>query len=144
MVPDYMRFIQVNNFKFDPLAEAPSIPYALAYDTGRMSGSSYYIVQLKGPVTQSMKDELMAAGMTLLHYVNYNAFVVSMDAKAAAFASDLPCVRWCGVFEPAYKLSPRLSEDYDAIVQASFDQNLAGPSTSDVRASLHDAKSSGY
>lgn len=143
MVPDYMRFIQVNNFKFDPLAEAPSIPYALAYDTGRMSGSSYYIVQLKGPVTQSMKDELMAAGMILLHYVNYNAFVVSMDAKAAAFASDLPCVRWCGVFEPAYKLSPRLSEDYDAIVQASFDQNLAGPSTSDVRASLHEAKSSG-
>ena len=29
---DYMRFIQVNNFRFDPLAETPDIPSPLSYD----------------------------------------------------------------------------------------------------------------
>ena len=142
VVPGYMRFIQVNDFKFDPLAETPSIPEGLAYDTSRMSGPSYFIVQFKGPVTQSMKNELMAAGFTLLHYINYNSFVVRSDMKIAASASDVPSVRWCGVFEPAYKLSPRLSEDYDALVQTLLDSSLAGPSTSDTRASLYAAKSS--
>src|SRR5437867_9873235 len=119
-VPDYMTFVTINNFKFDPRAQTPSIPASLRFDTVPRDQQFYYIVQFNGPVTPAMKSMLAATGVTILQYLAYNAFVVRADGPAIDRATALPVVRWSGVFQPAYKLSPRLSDDYDAIMQSAL------------------------
>lgn len=66
-LPDYMRYILVNNFKFDPLRETPSIPDSLRYDSIPMGSPFYYVVQFGGPITPAMKRDLEATGATLLY-----------------------------------------------------------------------------
>src|SRR5207244_859565 len=88
----------------------------------------YYIVQFNGPVTPAMKNLLSSTGVTILQYIAYNAFVVRADGPAIDRASALPIVRWTGVFEPAYKLSPRLSDQYGEIAQRAMDRERTGDS----------------
>ncbi len=115
---DYMRFININGFEFDPLEGVPDLPEGLEYDSSKTVGLAYYIVQFNGPITRTMKEDLSETGATVLHYVSYNAFVVRADKATVERAEDLSAVRWVGLFEPAYKLSPRLAEDYDSLVDS--------------------------
>ena len=78
-VPDYMKFVTINNFKFDPLAQTPSIPASLRFDTVPRDQQFYYIVQFNGPVTPAMKAMLASTGVTILQYIAYNAFIVRAD-----------------------------------------------------------------
>src|SRR2546428_2209538 len=127
-VPDYMKYIAINNFKFDPLAQTPSIPASLRYDTVPRDQQFYYIVQFNGPVTPAMKSMLAATGVTILQYLAYNAFVVRADGPAIDRAAALPVVRCSGVFQPAYKLSPRLSDEYGVITQRAMERERNGDS----------------
>src|SRR5438445_6456791 len=127
-VPDYMKFVTINNFQFDPLAQTPSIPASLRFDTVPRDQQFYYIVQFNGPVTPAMKSMLAATGVTILQYLAYNAFVVRADGPAIDRAAALPIVRWTGVFEPAYKLSPRLSDEFGAIAQRAMERERNGDS----------------
>ncbi len=127
-VPDYMKFVTINNLKFDPLAATPSIPDSLRYDTIPRDQPFYYIVQFNGPVTSAMKAMLASTGVTILQYLAYNAFVVRADGPAIDRAAALPIVRWTGVFEPAYKLSPRLSDEFGAIAQRAMERERNGDS----------------
>jgi len=127
-----MKYIIINNFKFDPLGATPSIPASLRYDTVPRDRSLYYIVQFNGPVTPAMKSLLASTGVTILQYIPYNAFVVRGDGPAMDRAATLPVVRWTGVFEPAYKLSPRLSDDYEAMLQRLADTQLNSAQTPDA------------
>lgn len=115
--PEYMNYIQVNDLRFDPLAGGPSIPSTLKYSSISSSVPAYYIVQFKGPITSEMKAALSGTGASILGYVNYNAFVVRADGPSIERANDLGSVRWVGMFEPAYKLSPRLSPQFDQLLQ---------------------------
>lgn len=123
---DYMRYIVVNDYRFDPLAETPDIPASLRYDRVGANQPAYYLVQFKGPVTEAMKKGLEATGAKILHYIQYNAFIVRAYGPSISVAAQLPYVRWTGVFEPAYKLSPILDVSFDAVVQASLDAGLTG------------------
>ena len=115
--PEYMKYIQVNDLRFDPLAGGPSIPSTLRYSSISSTVPAYYIVQFKGPITSEMKAALSGTGASILGYVNYNAFVVRADGPSIERANDLEAVRWVGTFEPAYKLSPRLSSEFDQLLQ---------------------------
>jgi len=115
--PEYMKFIQVNDLRFDPLAGGPSIPSSLKYSSISSSVLAYYIVQFKGPITTDMKAALSGTGASILGYVNYNAFVVKADGPSIEKTNLLGSVRWVGNFEPAYKLSPRLSSQFDQLLQ---------------------------
>src|SRR5436309_11650040 len=121
-MPDYMKYINVNNFKFDPLAAMPMIPATLQYSSVARNTPSYYLVQFNGPVTPDMKVALAATDVTILYYVAYNTFIVRADGPAIDRAAALPSVRWTGVFEPAYKLSPRLSDEFGALAQRAMDR----------------------
>src|SRR5438445_10783325 len=127
-VPDYMKFVTINNLKFDPLAATPSIPDSLRYDTIPRDQPFYYIVQFNGPVTSAMKAMLASTGVTILQYLAYNAFVVRADGPAIDRAAELPIVRWTGVFQPAYKLSPRLSDEYALITERAMERDRSGDS----------------
>jgi outer membrane protein assembly factor BamB len=115
--PEFMNYIHVNNFSFDPLLKIPAIPDSLSFGSISALEQAYYIVQLKGPVTEDMKTSLRATGVTVLHYISYNAFIVRGDGASIAKAKNLACTRWAGVFEPGYKISPRLSSDFDKLLE---------------------------
>jgi len=114
--PEYMRFVNINGFEFDPCDAAPQILAGLTYGPDVTGGFGYYIAQFDGPVTQTMKNDLYSTGAELLFYVNYNAFVVRADANVLLEIGELSTVRWVDIFEPAYKLSPRLSEEFDDVL----------------------------
>src|SRR5439155_7952778 len=63
-MPDYMKYINVNNFKFDPLAAMPMIPATLLYSSVARNAPSYYLLQFNGPVTPDMKKALAATDVT--------------------------------------------------------------------------------
>src|SRR5512136_1496941 len=125
-LPDYMKYIQVNSYKFDPLGKMPSIPDSLSYGVAPPGQTGYYVVQFNGPVTDAMKASLEWTGVVLLYYINYNAFIVRGDGLAIQGASSLPIVRWTGVFQPAYKLSPTLSDSYAAMAEKQMENELTG------------------
>ena len=129
-MPNYMKYINVNNFKFDPLAAMPTIPATLQYSSVARNTPSYYLVQFNGPVTPDMKKALAATDVTILYYVAYNTFIVRADGPAIDRAAALPSVRWTGVFEPAYKLSPRLSDEFGALAQRAMDRARYGDQAS--------------
>ena len=116
-VPTFMNYIHVNNFSFDPLLQMPAIPDSLSFGSISALEQAYYIVQLKGPVTENMKAALGATGVSILQYISYNAFIVRGDGASIAKAKNLFCTRWVGVFEPGYKISPRLSSDFDKLLE---------------------------
>src|SRR5436309_9548867 len=77
-----------------------------------------------------MKKALAATDVTILYYVAYNTFIVRADGPAIDRAAALPSVRWTGVFEPAYKLSPRLSDEFGALAQRAMDRARYGDQAS--------------
>jgi len=116
----------VNDLVFDPLAKTPKVPSALSYDSIAGDEQGFFIVQFNGPVKDSMRRSLESTGTKILYYISYNAFVVRADAHAIDLAGDLSTVRWTGVFEPAYKISPNLSERFDEVIRrATDDSSLA-------------------
>jgi outer membrane protein assembly factor BamB len=118
--------VRVGAYRFDPLVTTPGVPPGLRGPASAPGETSYFIVQARGPVTSEIKRDYRAAGLTLLHYLRERSFIARADAAALARASALPHVRWIGPFEPAYKLSPHLSPDYDAVLQRNLDRSLSG------------------
>jgi subtilisin-like proprotein convertase family protein len=94
--------ILLENALFDTEAALPTIPSEL-----QASGDpGTYIVQAKGPVTDSFRRLLQQAGATIISYVPNNAYLVRASASAAqslaaAAQAVLP-------YEPYYKLKPSL------------------------------------
>ena len=80
-MPDYMKFIVVNNFRFDPLAAMPTMPTSLQYNSLPRNQPLYYLAQFNGPVTPLMKAQLTATGATILYYIPYNTFIVRADGS---------------------------------------------------------------
>ena len=107
---DRTGYLDLNGFHFDPLVGLPELPDALRNPDASSDESSFYILQLHPPITQEAKAELVAAGVSILGYVSSNAYVVKADPASIARVRELPQVRWVGAFEPAFKLSPRLSQ----------------------------------
>ncbi len=115
---DYMKKIQINDLVFDPLADTPKIPAALRYGSlAAEDGQNYYVVQFNAPVKRAMVTVLESTGAEILYYVNFNAFVVHADDNSMSLAKHLSMVRWTGPFEPAYKISPALSERYEEMLR---------------------------
>ncbi len=110
------KLLDLNGHRFDPLAGVPALAPGLRYERIPLEGPFYYVVQLRAPVTHDARLVLEAAGAAILHYVNFNAFLVRADPAAIARAVRLPDVRWIGPFEPAYKLSGRLDLAFDDVL----------------------------
>ena len=122
---DVARFISINGYRFDPVVREPSIPGSLRTMRPRAGQIAYFIVQFDGPVTAPMKRELEGVGAKILHYVPSNAFIVRADTDAIDRADNLPTVRWTGLFHPAYKLSPDLAVEQDAVINEAVDEAFA-------------------
>lgn len=72
------------------------------------NGSGYYLIQLNGPVTESDKSALRAAGAELLDYIPEDAFLARIRHASVAEIRRLSCVHWIGTFKPEHKRPPEL------------------------------------
>ena len=68
----------------------------------------YHIVQFEGPILDTWKRDVEAAGGDVLEYIPDFAFKVRMTPGEANRIARLPSVVWVGPFHPAYKLGPEL------------------------------------
>jgi serine protease AprX len=93
---------------FDPLQGEPEMAPALRADAYPETGEGAYIVQFKGPVEGAWKEQVQALGGRVMDYLPDYAFLVWMDGAAQQRVAALDTVRWVGLYQPAYKLSPNL------------------------------------
>ena len=73
-----------------------------------------YVVQFRGPARDEWLSELAAAGATVVQYVPWNSYVVRVAPREVALfgtlAAGRPEVQYLGVYEPAFRMSPRIRE----------------------------------
>lgn len=94
---------------FDPLVGAPrSFAPAVLFIPEDSPDQFYYLVQFADPPLDADKAHLRAEGARLLEYVPDFAFVARIDPNQLAAVRHAPNVRWIGLLQPAFKLSPRL------------------------------------
>jgi serine protease AprX len=93
---------------FDPLQGEPEMAPALRADAYPEAGEGAYIIQFKGPVQGAWKEQVQALGGQVMDYLPDYAFLVWMDGAVQQRVAALDTVRWVGLYQPAYKLSPNL------------------------------------
>jgi hypothetical protein len=101
--------IHLQYASFDPLSGEPYVPSAQRMSITAVD-SATYLLQFSGPVREEWKAAVTQAGVRLFDYVPDYAFIAQMDAAAAAKVQDMSYVRWVGLYQPAYRLSPALKE----------------------------------
>ncbi|HPQ40681.1 MAG TPA: S8 family serine peptidase, partial [bacterium] len=97
--------IQLDCGSFDTLfADALTIPSALTAPDLAAGQPGMFLVQFAGPVTETDKAAVTAAGAVLFDYRPHFAFTARMTPEQAASVRMLDCVQWVGRFHPAYRI----------------------------------------
>lgn len=78
-----------------------------------------WIVQFAGPVRDSDKSALAAAGARLCGYIPNNAFAVLADGAALRRVAAVDSVRWIGEYKAGYKIQPSLAAKSSGAVSVS-------------------------
>lgn len=80
-----------------------------------------FILQARSPVDQrALHDALALEGVAVLGYVPEDAYLVRLDAAGLARLARHPAVFWAGLFQPAWKIAPKL----DFVIEAHADLRL--------------------
>jgi len=97
--------------EFDPLeSSAPAgLPANLLLSAYPGDGDGYYIVQFHGPIATPDREALAALGAEVFDYLPDFAFVAKMGNETRTAVEAMEEVRWVGLYQPAYRLSPALS-----------------------------------
>ncbi len=103
--------IRLQQARFDPLVDGVTVLPALAQPSRGGDGTTYRIVQFKGPLRAAWRDALVRQGATILEYVPDFALLVRVDATRSAQLDDVEGVRWTGPFVPAFRLASELVND---------------------------------
>ena len=99
-----------NGIRFDPLRDGePPMASKLSATTSSAGGRGAYLVQFAGPIEAGQREQLEAAGATVVAYVPRYTFVVRMGDAARTQIEGFAFVRWVGAYQPAYKLSDELA-----------------------------------
>ncbi|HQE93372.1 MAG TPA: S8 family serine peptidase [Anaerolineae bacterium] len=95
---------------FDPLGEAApgSTAQALHLAAYPGDGLGYYLVQFRGPLHAAEVEALKTAGADVFDYIPDFAFIVKMDNATRAVIERQAQVRWIGLYQPAYRMTPDL------------------------------------
>ncbi|MCL5105372.1 MAG: S8 family serine peptidase [Armatimonadetes bacterium] len=83
--------------------ETSSIRAASALTAEHMPGAGYYLVALRGLVTDEDKQALASCGAEIVEYIPDSAFVVHIEHARVASIKALGCVEWVGPFKAEYK-----------------------------------------
>ncbi len=108
---------------FDPLSTTASdnVANELQISSYPGDGTGYYIVQFKGPIGASDLGALETIGAEIFDYIPDFAFIVKLNSTSLAAAGQMPSVRWVGLHQPAYRLTPELRARTTLAIDASHD-----------------------
>ncbi len=94
---------------FDPVVDTPAVPPALQ----RMLAANQpglRLVQFTGPIQDDWYTAMIKAGLAVVTYLPDYAYVVWGDGAAVTRLQANAPLRWSGIYQPAYALSPDLAE----------------------------------
>lgn len=120
-----MTISLVQGYSFDPLAGTPEIPAGLVAEQPQ-GNYDYYLIQFPGPILPEWKAEVERFGAKLMWYVPNYTFVARVPVRRAHEIAALPCVRWMGLDQPAYKVFPgfeKVDGPQTLIVVFHYDEN---------------------
>ncbi len=101
--------------------ELDSFSPDLVRDSEADIGSDLFIVQAASPDEQTRLREWLAAdGVRILAYVPHNAYLVRLDRSRVSKARQRSEVFWMGLFQPAYRIEPKL----DYVIEASPEHQM--------------------
>ena len=104
----YAETIRLKFAEFDPLAGVPRIPLEWSIASHPGANLTHCLVQFESPKTSDDDRDLELIGARALVYVPTNTWVVEAPELSIRQLRALPRVRWAGMLEPAFKLSPEL------------------------------------
>lgn len=105
---DESDFIELNAGHLDTRADAV---IALRKTALPSAGKKLHLVQFVGPIKPEWREALEQTGVSVVHYVPQNAYLVRGDnaalAKLQAWAQTVDYLQWEGDYANDYKLHPR-------------------------------------
>jgi len=99
-------------FPFDTRSERISFPPALADKSKRPKDRRIHWLQFIGPPKDEWLAEVKSGGVRLLAPYPHFAYLVWADDGQIESATKLPYIRWSGIYEPGFKLSPELAAQF--------------------------------
>ena len=96
----------------------------IAISQNQVDEDRYYLVQFKGYTKEEWKQALRASGAVLYDYVPNNAFIAMMNSSVKSQVEALDSVKWVGIYEPGYRISPALSSSAAIMGQGSVNENI--------------------
>ncbi|CAG1004116.1 Serine protease AprX [Methanosarcinales archaeon] len=119
--------ILLKNAKIDTSFAQPSKSVqniSIAISQNQADENGYYLVQFKGYTKEEWKQALRASGAVLYDYVPNNAFIAMMNSSVKSQVEALDSVKWVGIYEPGYRISPALSSSAAIMGQGSVNENI--------------------
>lgn len=106
---DDADFIELNAGRLDTRA-AEVVAKRTA--VGSFAGKQLHLVQFVGPIKTEWREALEATGVSVVHYVPQNAYLIRGDAAALArlqtWAQSVDYLQWEGDYASDYKLHPKV------------------------------------
>lgn len=102
------RWLSLKFAEFDTSGPAPAIPADLTAPPLAAGEHGYFVVQLRGPVTDQAKAALIDLGLELLDYVPNHAFLARATTAEVAAAVAAGAAIWSSPLHPAYRIEPEL------------------------------------
>ncbi|MCS7106115.1 MAG: S8 family serine peptidase, partial [Candidatus Aenigmarchaeota archaeon] len=103
-------FLHLKAGKFDPLKKEIKVK-GLDIESFPEDQENYYIVQLKGPIEKEWKNQLKQLNLEIIDYIPDYTYLVKMRGSLKNQLKNLNFVRWVGIFQPSYKVDPKLLEE---------------------------------
>ena len=125
------QHISLQAGSFDPLSRKPDLPARLTQAVPA-ADEDYYIVQFDGTVLPEWRAEIEEIGGVLYGYMAEHAYLVKLAKPLVHQVRPLPQVRWVGLYEPGFRVSPGLFETLESaeevpVVLSTFERDeLAG------------------
>ena len=66
----------------------------------------------------------MLRAQSCMYYVPNNAFIAMMNSSVKSQVEALDSVKWVGIYEPGYRISPALSSSSAIMGQGSVNENI--------------------
>ncbi len=93
---------------FDPVLESSRLPASLRLDSE--ADNSVFIVQFEDSAAPAGLEALRDLGLDPLGYLPEDAFLLRLSASAAEDLQRRPEIRWVGIVQPGWKISPELGQ----------------------------------
>ncbi len=97
--------IKVAGVEIDTTGPMPTPPRALEL----VGPTNHYIIQFVGPIKPEWKKQVELLGGKLFDYIPQNAFLAELVPGVRDKVAKLSFIQWIGVYEPAYKVNPKLA-----------------------------------